>query len=181
MRQHAGVPREVGHGRRLSTLLIGTLLVAGAGWSVCTVTMVGAAGAAAKHHSKAISKHAAAAQYLADDAPFAAARTSFESAFTAWFDAHEASSQTTSFVDPFVAACQKFERELDTQHWPAADRVIVRRFAGSLGVIATDVETLPSVTVSTGTAWAAQLKNDSATSVAYADQVRKELGLSAAS
>lgn len=155
--------------------------LAAAGMALVVVTTAGtvalpAAGAAHKH---TISTKAAASQYLSDDATFQQARTAFQSAFTQWFSAKEPSSDTTAFVDPFVTACRTFATELQTQSWPSADHATVKAFAKSLGTVASDVSTLPSVTLATGPAWAAKLKKDSTASIDLAKKLRKKLGLSA--
>jgi hypothetical protein len=137
----------------------------------------GVAGAA--HHAGTVTKKAAAAQYLADDRPFGTARTTFQTDFTAWLVAHQPASGTTSFVTPFVTACRTFQDQLETQHWPTADKASVKAFAASLGVVADDVGGLPSVTAATGTAWGDKLKKDSLASVDAAEKLRKKLGLSA--
>lgn len=179
MRDHGAAGRSPVRQGKVAGALLGGLALAVVGGLAAVAVLPDIAGAKSTHHAITISKHAAATQYLGDDASFSTARTAYQTDFTAWLAAHKPSSETTSFVDPFVAACHTFEQELQSQKWPAADKSSIRRFAASLGVVATDVNSLPTVTLATGTAWGDKLTKDSATSLADAEKVRKELGLPA--
>jgi hypothetical protein len=133
-----------------------------------------------KHAAHVPTTKLAAAQFSHDDAPFAKARAAYATAFSTWYASKAPTSETTSFVDPFVAACQTFEHKLDSQSWPPTDRSKVRTFAASLAVVANDVARLPSVsTVASGLALATQFARDSAASEADSNSLRKALGLPA--
>jgi hypothetical protein len=120
----------------------------------------------------------AAKQFLSDDASFATARTTYANAFASWEAAKRPFSTTTSFVEPFVHACQTFERKLDSQHWPRQAVAAVRIFAASLTPVAQDVATLPSlISLSGGAALAARFARDSATALTDSNKLRSVLGV----
>lgn len=135
---------------------------------------------AGKPGARAITTKQAAKQYLGDDRAFSTARTAFETAFAAWHSAKAPVAVTPSFVNPFVAACQTFERKLSSQRWPRSDAASVRQFVASVKTVANDVARLPSLNRLTGPAWASKLAADSAASAVSADELRSKLKLPAA-
>ncbi len=149
--------------------------------SMATIANSAMASASAKKHGDHVTTtKLAATQFGKDDAPFARARLAYATAFAQWYASKGPTSETTSFVDPFVAACQTFEHELDSQQWPPTDRSRGRTFAASIAVVANDVARLPSITtVASGLALATQFARDGATSEADSNGLRKALGLPA--
>jgi len=133
--------------------------------------------AAASHKIRAVTVKEASRHYLSDVAPFATARTGYETAFAQWHENRGAPSGTASFVDPFVAACRILDRKLKSQRWPSSARSDVRALEASVSVVAQDVLRLPSIDARTASAWGIALERDSAASTADANRVRSDLGL----
>ncbi len=120
----------------------------------------------------------AAKQFLADDAPFASARTAYGIAFASWEATKKPFSTTTTFVDPFVKACKTFAQKLDVQHWPRGAASDARVFARSLTPIENDVNALPSLTSVAGArVLAAKFARDTATSLTDSNSLRAVLGV----
>lgn len=157
------------------------VLVFVAAVSIGTIANSAMASASAKRHAAhAPTAKLAATQFGHDDAPFARARAAYATAFSTWYASKAPTSETTSFVDPFVAACQAFEHKLDSQSWPPTDRSKVRTFAASVAVVAIDVARLPTITtVASGLALATQFARDSAASETDSNRLRHALGLPA--
>jgi hypothetical protein len=133
---------------------------------------------AKKPSLRSLTTKTAAKQFLADDAPFAAARTIYGEAFTSWEAAKKPFSATASFVEPFLTACQAFEHRLDSQKWPSNAVSDVRIFAKSLIPVRNDVAALPSLTsLAGGSALAAKLARDSVASRTDSNDLRRVLGL----
>jgi hypothetical protein len=159
---------------RRGTSLI-TYVVIGA---VLAVTAGSTSPSSASEWAKKTSVHpittaVAAKQFLADEAPFAAARTAYAKAFSSWEAAKRPFSATTNFVDPFVKACKSFAQKLNSQRWPPRARVRAHSFARSLVSIENDVDALPSLTTLSGVrASAAKFATDSATSLRDSNALR---------
>ncbi len=123
-----------------------------------------------------ITTELAARQFLADDAPFASARTAYADAFASWEAAKRPFSVTTNFVDPFVKACKTFAQKLDSQRWPRGAGTDAHVFARSLHPIENDVDALPSLTTLAGVrALAAKFASDSAISLRDSNTLRDVL------
>jgi hypothetical protein len=136
-----------------------------------------AAHAVESHSIRAVTIKEASRHYLNDVAPFAIARTAYQTAFAQWHENREAPSVTASFVNPFVTACRILERKLKSQSWPGHARADVRALVASVSAVARDVSRLPSIDAATASAWGITLERDSATSTADANRVRSDLGL----
>jgi hypothetical protein len=133
--------------------------------------------AAASHKVRAVTTKEASRHYLSDVAPFAIARTGYETAFAEWHASRGVPSETATFVDPFVAACRILDRKLKSQRWPSIARSDVRALEASVSVVALDVSKLPSIDAHTASAWGIALERDSTASTADANRVRSDLGL----
>jgi hypothetical protein len=154
------------------SLLVALALQFGAGEAGATET-----GVAESHSVRAVTIKEASRHYLSDIAPFATARTAYQTAFAQWHENRETPSVTISFVRPFVTACRILDRKLKSQSWPDLARSDVRALEASVSVVARDVSRLPLIDAATASAWGIALERDSATSTADANRVRSALGL----
>jgi hypothetical protein len=125
-----------------------------------------------------ITTEQAAKQFLADDAPFASARTAYGIAFASWEAEKKPFSATNNFVEPFVKACKTFAQKLVSQHWPRGALSDARVFARSLIPIENDVNALPSLTRVVGArVLAAKFARDTATSLTDSNTLRGVLDI----
>ena len=128
-----------------------------------------------KTHS-AITKTAAAKQYLALVAPARIAGDAFATEAEAWNRA-TTDAEAESDAEPEIAALSKLQTGLVDDRWPTRDRADVKALATTVVPLIADLRSLATLPRRDVSIWAATFKRHDSELRAAATIVRRDLGL----
>jgi hypothetical protein len=146
--------------------------------AAAALSVAAVAGSTVVLSAGAASAASAGARFTADRAALATADKAFSTSFVAWETSGKPASDTTSFVNTYVAAIESDDHNLLNQSWPAGAVADIDAVVRGDGAVVGVVDTLPSMSPSsTLTQWFLAYNADAASTVASANVVRHDLGL----